>query len=62
MINGDFHTNGGRVLNVIGQDLSLNNAIKNAYGNVKKIHFQDMYFRTDIGQKGLKYLRGISDE
>ena len=62
MINGDLHTNGGRVLNVIGQDLSLNNAIKNAYENVKKIHFKDMYFRTDIGQKGLKYLRGLSDE
>jgi len=52
-----FFTNGGRVLNVIGQDLSLDGAIKNSYNDVEKISFDNMYYRKDIGRKGLAYLR-----
>ena len=54
--NGKYYSNGGRVLNVVGKDLELNVAIKNAYDLIEKINFKDKYYRTDIGQKGLKYL------
>jgi len=54
--NGKYYSNGGRVLNVVGKHLELNSAIKKAYDLLGKINFKDKYFRTDIGQKGLKYL------
>ena len=57
LIDNKFFTNGGRVLNVIGQDLSLNKAIQNSYDSIKKISFDNMYYRTDIGKKGLEYLK-----
>ncbi len=46
-------TSGGRVLGVtaLGQDLAA--AIENAYKAVEKIHFENAYYRTDIGQKAL---------
>ena len=47
---------GGRVLNVIGQDLTLDKAIKNSYDDIEKISFDNMYYRKDIGKKGLDYL------
>jgi len=45
---------GGRVLGVtaLGDDLSL--AQKNAYKAVSAIHFDNSYYRRDIGAKGLK--------
>jgi len=51
-----YYTNGGRVLNVIGQDLTLDKAIKNSYDDIEKISFDNMYYRKDIGKKGLDYL------
>lgn len=45
-------TNGGRVLNVVQQGKTLDKAIENAYKNVKKIHFDTMHYRTDIGSRG----------
>jgi phosphoribosylamine---glycine ligase len=53
--NGDIVTSGGRVLNIVGHGSTLNNAINHAYENVKRIHFEDAYYRQDIGHKGLKY-------
>jgi len=47
--------NGGRVLNVVGFGNDLDDAIVDAYENIKKIKFKDMYFRKDIGKKGLSY-------
>ncbi|MBI44632.1 MAG: phosphoribosylamine--glycine ligase [Candidatus Marinimicrobia bacterium] len=61
-IDDKIYANGGRVLNVIGHDVSLDGAIFDAYQNVKKIMFDNMYYRTDIGEKGLLYLRGLSSE
>ena len=47
-------TNGGRVLNVVGlSSVSLKEAISNSYKNVDKIHFENMYFRKDIGYRAL---------
>ena len=57
-----YYTNGGRVLSVIGSGDTLKSAIDNAYYNVKKIKFQNMYFRNDIGIKGLNFLKDISNE
>jgi len=53
--NGELLTNGGRVLNVVGRGLSLEEAIDHAYENAHRIHFKNAYFRNDIGAKGLKY-------
>jgi phosphoribosylamine--glycine ligase len=49
-------TAGGRVLGVtaIGEDLP--SAIEHAYAAVRKIHFEGMHYRRDIGAKGLRRL------
>jgi len=52
--NGDIVTNGGRVLNVVGNGNTLKSAIDHAYKNVDKIQFSTKYYRKDIGHKGLK--------
>lgn len=46
-----FHTAGGRVLGVVRTAESLPQAIQDAYDSAKKISFQDMHYRTDIGVK-----------
>lgn len=46
-------TNGGRVLSVTATEDSLHEAIKKAYNCIEKIKFEKMYFRKDIGKKGL---------
>ena len=57
VVDDKYYTNGGRVLNVIGQDLSLRKAIQKSYENIEKISFKNMYYRTDIGKKGLDFLK-----
>ncbi len=53
--DGRIVSSGGRVLNVVGHsDVNLKGAIDAAYKNVNLIHFENKYFRTDIGQKGLR--------
>ncbi|MFN4298344.1 MAG: phosphoribosylamine--glycine ligase [Thermaurantimonas sp.] len=42
-------TNGGRVLSVTAFDHSLQEALNKSYNTIEKIHFQQMYFRRDIG-------------
>jgi phosphoribosylamine--glycine ligase len=54
--NGKILTNGGRVLNVVGSGESLQAAIDNSYKEIKKIHFDKAFYRSDIGAKGLKYV------
>lgn len=44
-----FRTNGGRVLNVVALGDTLEDARKNAYGDVDKIKFDGAYVRRDIG-------------
>ncbi len=48
---GRFITAGGRVLGVTAMGENLDKAIANAYKAVKKIHFEKMHYRTDIGVK-----------
>jgi phosphoribosylamine--glycine ligase len=47
-------TNGGRVLAVTGKGSSLKEAIETAYDNVKKITWEGVQYRNDIGQDLLK--------
>ena len=49
--DGVMITNGGRVLGVTANAKTLDEAIKKAYADVKKIHFDGVHFRTDIGVK-----------
>lgn len=50
-------TDGGRVLGVCGIGATLEEAIDKAYKGVEVIHFENKYYRTDIGKKGLIYLQ-----
>jgi phosphoribosylamine--glycine ligase len=46
-------TNGGRVLCVTTLSKTIVGAQQKAYNNVKKITWNDVYFRTDIGFKAV---------
>ena len=50
----DLLTAGGRVLGVTATADTLENAIASAYEKVKTVHFENAYYRRDIGQKALK--------
>ena len=47
--NGKLLTNGGRVLSIVCQDKDFDMVFKKAYNNLKEIHFEGIYFRSDIG-------------
>ncbi len=49
----DIVTHGGRVLGVSARGKTIAEAIDNAYRAVEKIHFQDAFFRRDIGKKAM---------
>ncbi len=51
-------TAGGRVLGVTDTADSLEAALKKAYENVKKVTFQNAFWRNDIGAKALKAIKG----
>ena len=55
---GRLLTDGGRVLGVTEVADSLPEAIKKAYDDVKKISFENAYFRTDIGARALQAVKG----
>jgi phosphoribosylamine--glycine ligase len=50
-------TSGGRVLNVVGLGSTLAGAIDTAYRHVEKINFENMFYRRDIGHRGLRALK-----
>jgi phosphoribosylamine--glycine ligase len=54
--NGKLLTDGGRVLDVVCSGGTLEDAIRNTYREVKKISFEGMHYRSDIGIKGLVHL------
>ncbi len=54
--DGQVVTNGGRVLNIVGVDKDFKKAQKKAYDAIKKISFEGMQYRKDIGNKAYKYL------
>ena len=51
---GKLLTNGGRVLGATAIAETLDKAIEGAYEMVKTIHFDNAYYRNDIGAKALK--------
>lgn len=55
--DGQVVTNGGRVLGVTGLGEDIPRAIERTYRAVKKISWDGAYYRTDIGQKALCWLR-----
>ncbi len=54
--DGKLLSNGGRVLGVtsIVKSGDLSEAIRSAYEAISKIHFNNIYYRKDIGAKGLR--------
>ena len=56
--NGKLLTNGGRVLGCSGIGKTLPEALENAYNVVNKVHFDNQYYRKDIGQRALKAYKG----
>lgn len=54
--NGELLTDGGRVLSIVGSGETLQEAIKNTYAEVRKVSFENAYYRSDIGVKGLAHL------
>jgi len=52
--NKKIYTAGGRVLGVTAKGNSLKNAQEKVYALVKKINFEGMQYRKDIGQKVLE--------
>ena len=52
--DGQLLTSGGRVLGCTAVADSLPAAIEQAYALAEKIHFDNAYYRKDIGQRALK--------
>lgn len=52
--DGNLVTNGGRVLGATAVADTLGSAIENAYEMVNTIHFDNAFYRSDIGAKALK--------
>jgi phosphoribosylamine--glycine ligase len=50
-------TSGGRVLGVTASGESLEQALARAYQALSEIHFEGMYYRSDIGRRALKQSR-----
>lgn len=56
LTDGKLLTNGGRVLGVTRTGDTLKEAIDNAYIAVKTVHFDNAYYRKDIGKRALEAL------
>ncbi len=54
--DGKYYTSGGRVLGVTALGKTLMEAKEKAYQAVDKIYFDNMYYRRDIGDKGIAKL------
>ena len=52
--DGRLLTSGGRVLGVTATADTLSEAIGKAYAAAERVHFQNAYYRRDIGQKALR--------
>ena len=51
--DGTVITGGGRVLGVVTRGKTLQEAVEKAYEQVEKVHFENAYFRKDIGARAL---------
>lgn len=53
--NGDYISSGGRIMLVTGTGLTIEEALKSAYGSVGEIEFNknEIFYRTDIAHRAL---------
>ncbi len=58
LADGELLTDGGRVLGVTAVADTLANAIDASYALVKEVHFDNAYYRRDIGARALKAVKG----
>ena len=56
--DGQLLTNGGRVLGAVAVGDSLRQAVDAAYDLAERIHFDNAFYRRDIGRRALEALRG----
>lgn len=52
-VDGNLVTAGGRVLMVVTLEPTLEEAFEHTYNEIKKIHCDKLFFRTDIGRKDM---------
>ncbi len=52
--DGKFYSSGGRVLGVTARATTLEDAVARAYDAVRRISFEEMHYRSDIGARALK--------
>ena len=57
LLNSKLVSNGGRVLNVVSINKTLKSAINNVYQEIENISFDEIYYRKDIGKRGLHYIK-----
>ena len=53
LADGNLITAGGRVLGVVAVGETLEDAIYKAYQNVNKVHFENAFYRKDIGKRAM---------
>ena len=49
LVDGNLVTNGGRVIGITTKAKTVKNAAEKVYENIKRISFEGMHYRTDIG-------------
>ena len=52
--DGKLVTSGGRVLGVTAVADTLRDALKQSYALVERIHFDNAFYRRDIGERALR--------
>lgn len=52
-VDGGFVTSGGRVCTVVASGKTMKEARERAYDNVRRISFENAYYRTDIAQEAV---------
>jgi phosphoribosylamine--glycine ligase len=60
--DGRLVTSGGRVLSICGRGATLKEALASAYAGVEKIHFEGMWYRSDIGRDTISKLENSDGE
>ena len=57
----EYYTNGGRVLSISCIGDTLRESLDIVYDTVDGVSFQGVHYRTDIGQRGLKYQEAVAE-
>ena len=58
--NGEFITDGGRVLSIVCQGKDFDKVFEKAYKNLKEINFEGIFYRKDIGHQ--VRIKNLNDE